>query len=464
MNATEQPKKFARSVRVPAVARLLAAFTALLLLAACKTSPINETLTSLTAGAAKGAGSTAAETQAPAPPKTAGGSAEVVNVGAHKKIVMSSFEGDITCTRIVAPYDTADNVAALSELATSSAVSSFGSWLDGALSGKPLSGSAEGTAATARHNIPFQVRATALRMNWLPMKAELTYGRLLMDKMKDDMVERDSTQGRLVYAVADRLLADVLKGVTDPHSYEFEVFVRAGPGENAMALPGGFLILDAALVKDPKLRNKALFGLAHEVAHVLQRHETRALQARIIDAISLRGTVHDLVKSIRSMRGDPTPLFQLTLQGKVQFEKHFSSQELHSDGCAVRILDKVLDNKTQLAGVLQSFVTELTRANPAAVKLETPAAQRSLPMGLQSTGDKVDRVSNEVKGLFEVVSRPIDRHPAPKERIDNLSKTLSEVSASARAAPKTAATPSPPAASPVKTINVPPVPPPAKKR
>ncbi len=449
---------------VAALTRLLVTATALLSLAACKTSPINEAIKSLTTGPGTSAGASSAEPQAPAQQQTAGTSAEAVTVGTSKKIVLSSFEGDITCTRIVAPYDTADNVAALTDLASSSAVSSFGSWLEGALSGKPLRGNTQAAGASARHNIPYQVRATALRMNWLPMKAELTYGRLLMDKMKDDMIERDSTQGHLVYPVADRMLADVLTGVTDPHSYEFEVFVRAGSGENAMALPGGFLILDAALVKDARLRNKALFGLAHEVAHVLQRHETRALQARIIDAVSLRGTVHDLVKSIRSMRGDPTPLFQLTLQGKVQFEKHFSSQELHSDGCAVRVLDKVLDNKTQLAGVLQSFVTELTRANPAAVKLETPAAQRTLPMGLQSTGDKLDRTVQDAQGLFHVVSRPIDRHPAPKERIDNLNKTLREVVASAKMAPKGLAAPAPPVAPPVKTISLPAVPPPPKKR
>lgn len=464
MNATDPLQIFTPRNRVPAIARHMATIGALLLLVACKTSPISETITNLTAGSAKSTSSTPAEPQTPAQPKTAGSSAEVVNVGANKTIVLSSFEGDITCTRIVAPYDTTDNFAALSELATSSAVSSFGSWLDGALSGKSIRGSAAGSAASARHHIPFQVRATALRMNWLPMKAELAYGRLLMDKMKDDMVERDSTQGRLVYAVADRLLADVLRGVTDPHSYEFEVFVRAGSGENAMALPGGLLILDAALVKDARLRNKALFGLAHEVAHVLQRHETRALQARIIDAVSLRGTVHDLVRSIRSMRGDPMPLFQLALQGKVQFEKHFSSQELHSDGCAVRILDKVLDNKSQLAGVLQSFVSELTRANPAAVKLETPAALRTLPQGLQNTEDKLDKAAHDVKGLFDVVSRPIDRHPVPKERIDNLNKTLREVLASAKAAPKGSVTTANPDPSTVKTINLPPLPPPAKKR
>lgn len=439
--------------------RFVACVGASFLLVACKTLPVNEPVSGSSALTSGATSSKSAEQE-----KTAGSSAAAVNLGASKTIALSSFEGDITCTRIVAPYDASDNLAALTDLATGSAVSSFSGWLDGALSGKSLRGTTGVAVTSARHNIPFQVRATALRMNWLPMKAELSYGRLLMDKMKDDMVARDSAQGRVVYPVADRMLADVLKGVNEPHAYQFEVFVRAGSGQNAMALPGGILILDAALVKDPKLRNKALFGLAHEVAHVLQRHETRAVQARIIDTISLRGTVQDLVKSIRSMRGDPMPLLQLALEGKLQFEKHFASQELHSDGCAVRILDKVLDNKGQLATVLQAFVLGLTQDFPAAAQVETQTAPRSMPLGLQSTADKVDTAANELKGLFDVVSRPIDRHPAPRERIENLTKTLREVTANARAAPKSPEASNKVGPASTKTINLPPVAPAPKKK
>ncbi|MDP1901894.1 MAG: M48 family metalloprotease [Rubrivivax sp.] len=399
------------------------------LLASCKTMP-----TSL-AGGSPAATPSPADAAAPSPAvkapaneqQTAGSSAAAANMGKGKSIPLATFEGDLTCTKLVAPFDTADNLTALADLATSTAVSSFGSWLDNAATNLSIRGTATQVAAGARHNIPFEVRATALRMNWLPMKAELKYGRMLLDKTRDDILERDSGQGRRLYPGADKLLADVLKGVTELHSYEFEVFIRTSSGENAMALPGGLLVLDAALVQDPKLRHKAYFAMAHEVAHVLQRHETRAVQARIIDVISLRGQVQDLIKSIRSMRGDPTPIFALALAGKLQFEQHFSSQEMHSDGCAVRILDKVLENNMALAAVLQSYVTSLVKNKPVDTKIESPVGQRDLPAALQSTADRVDKAANEAKGLFTVVTRPVDRHPTPKERIDNLNRTLAEV-------------------------------------
>ena len=73
------------------------------------------------------------------------------------------------------------------------------------------------------------------------------------------------------------MLALVLSGVTEAHPYTFELHVRGAGEDNAMALPGGIVYIDAGLLReaDPA---KARFALAHEISHVLRRHETRIAQ------------------------------------------------------------------------------------------------------------------------------------------------------------------------------------------
>jgi hypothetical protein len=41
--------------------------------------------------------------------QTAGTSAETLSLGDSKKIALATFEGDVTCTKLVAPFDTDDN-------------------------------------------------------------------------------------------------------------------------------------------------------------------------------------------------------------------------------------------------------------------------------------------------------------------------------------------------------------------
>lgn len=424
---------------------LLLASLALLMAAGCAVPPPTGSTMALTAGAAAtdaldAQGPRPVSPPAPAPANkpavqgtqatTGGNSAAAVKTSLGKTISLSSFEGDLTCTRLVAPFELSDNAAILSETVASEGLSIFGGWLEAVAAGSAMKSAGKDANASARHKIPLELRAKAVRMNWLPMSAETYYGRLVLDRMGSELLPRDSRQGVKLYPQAQSMLDEVLKGVDEPYDYQFQVFIRESSGENALALPGGFLVLDAALVREPRLRQKALFALSHEVAHVLQRHETRALQARLIDAVSLVGNSRDLLLSMSRAKTDPGPLFALLLSGKLQFERHFADQELHSDGCAVRILDKSLRDNVQLVTVLRSF----------AAGLGAGADSGPGPGGAQSGRsvnqlEKLEKVADDMQTLVTLVTRPIDRHPAAKERIDNLNRTLKELSGRGKAQP-----------------------------
>ncbi len=119
--------------------------------------------------------------------------------------------------------------------------------------------------------------------------------------------------------------------------------------------PGGFLYLDVGLLKDPKQLDKAYFAVAHEVAHVLKRHETRELQGLIIDAFE---TAEDL-KLIANATRDPEAILAKIKLNKDQYTRHHMDQELQADACAARVLgDSYLDDP-KLARTIRAFLKEL---------------------------------------------------------------------------------------------------------
>ncbi len=340
----------------------------------------------------------------------------------NKQVELAATELDPKCHTLVTPFNPTVNVAELSQMAAGMAAemaaanagarmaASVQSAMGGPAAGKPPP--AKPTAA-ARHNISLSVRRAAMRMNWLPMSAETLYGNRMLDQMKDRLVERDEAVGVKLYPQADALLKEVLAAVGVPHAYHFSVHIRADAGENAMALPGGFLVIDKALVADPSRRNKAYFAVAHEISHVLQRHETRAVQARIVDTVSLKGSLPDLVKTVRQVHSEPKSVLALVVVGKLLFEKHFEDQELQADACAVRLLDTTLNDSRRLRAVLVAFIADLPSAAP--VPARGSAAAKSHP----DAGALAD--------VIELVARPINRHPSVEARLQNLRTMLADV-------------------------------------
>ena len=381
-------------------------------------SKVGETLTprpqpAPAAGGAAGAASSAAggNTAAATAKADPAGPASETLVG-KRKIPLATFEVDRQCQRLVAPFEITDNLTEIGGLLISGggdAAASIGSgWLQGD------NGKVRGSnVKTQRHQISENIRTAAVRMNWLPMDAEVAYGQYLLDEMKPELLPVDSKIGKRLYPQANRLLEQVLKEVKEPHNYNFQVFVRGTAGQNAAALPGGFVVLDAPLLQDPALRSKALFALSHEIAHVLQRHQTRTAQARIIDTISLRSGVLTLVKSLVQLRNSPGPVIQQVLAGKLQFERHYAAQELQADACATALLDRVLSNRPQVVQTIDNFVKRLPPAEDA--------AGAAPPAGIKS--------GSQFGNLVLLVARPVDQHPTTVERIKNFELILGALQA-----------------------------------
>ncbi len=329
---------------------------------------------------------------------------------------------DPQCQRLVEPFVITDNVAELASLAVGmlgdSAMDIATNQFDRLNPLNPKGAPARAAPIKPGHNIPAHLRRTAVRMNWLPMPMEVMYGKHLLGDMKTGLVPRDGRIGPALYGKADALLAEVLAAVTERHDYKFEIFVSSQAGDNAMALPGGLIVVDKALVDKPELRDKAYFALSHEVAHVLQRHQTRSVQARIVDTVSLKSSLPELIKTMRQVNSEPAAVVTLVLAGKLLFEKHFINQELQSDACAVRLVDRALKDPRRVRASVQAFVNGLAPTANAAVRSQggRPAGPASALIAPGTADSAAD--------LVELVSRPIDSHPSTEARIQNLNPML----------------------------------------
>jgi Zn-dependent protease with chaperone function len=395
-----------------ATRRVGAAMVAAGLLVACATDgPLKMPATG--AGVVSGTGQAATNGAGGASTSAAAqaGSASV-QVG-RKQVELATVELDPSCSRLVTPFEPSENVGELTmlgaELAGQAASVSAAEYLQNLLASKPTrSTTGVATGAELKRGLPMNIRRAALRMNWLPMSLEQMYGQRQLDELKAAarLLPRDARNAAADYRKADAMLAEVLAGVKQANPYKFELFISTESSENAKAYPGGFIVIDPALIRKPALNDKAYFALSHEIAHVLQRHETRALQARVIDSLSFGASLPELIKTIHQAHSEPAAVMRLLVGGKLLFEKHAESQELQADACALRVLDTGLANDRRLLAAVQGFVNSLPKPKP---EVHVPAKPNA---------------AEELGKLSDLVSRPVDSHPTTEARVNNLRTML----------------------------------------
>jgi Zn-dependent protease with chaperone function len=301
---------------------------------------------------------------------------------------VSSKVIDAHCKNLVEPFGLTDNAASLGMLQAKLKVQSF------------LGSSGTGGAPGDKN----AVRLAARQLNWMPMSVERMIGKDAHDKKDQSGELLDARKGAKAYSNAKAILAKVVAQVGEPHPYDFSVHVVKRSQGNAEAAPGGFVYVDRDLVEKPENEPRATFAIAHEVAHVLQRHQTRELQARLTDGID---SMEGLQKVISSANGSPNALLLRARELKRLFMLHSEEQELQSDACAVRMLDSMMSDKRKLVAAIEAFVKAL------------PPSQPSQKVASQQPEDVMKELGD---GKFS-------SHPNTTVRAQNLATMLREVSA-----------------------------------
>lgn len=109
----------------------------------------------------------------------------------------------------------------------------------------------------------------------LSLADEYRIGLMIVRQLRDagQLVE-DPEVNEYIQAVGQRLASHAHEG-----AHRFNFFVVNDAAINAFALPGGFIGINAGLLTATRSESELAGVLAHEIAHVTQRHIARSVQA-----------------------------------------------------------------------------------------------------------------------------------------------------------------------------------------
>ena len=188
--------------------------------------------------------------------------------------------------------------------------------------------------------------------------------------------------------VASRLLA-----ANRGDGFSFEFFLVADPSLNAFALPGGFIGVHTGLVVAAQTESELASVLAHEIAHVTQRHIARMLERERQSSVF---SIAALVLAALAARSNPQAVGGVLALG----ESVQQQQMLGFSREAEREADRIGLEMLSGAGFDQrDMVTFFGRIQRASRFQESgaPAYQRTHPLTIDRMADIQGRVRDAVQ-------------------------------------------------------------------
>lgn len=183
------------------------------------------------------------------------------------------------------------------------------------------------TAAFYLWGIPLLAALAAPRV---PVAWEESLGRAVMDQLAPAKLVCTSPSGqRALDAIVARLAA-----VAPPSPYTFRARVVNAPDVNALAAPGGNIVVFRGLIERARTPEELAGVLAHEIQHVLHRHTTRAVIQHASTGLL-----------IAALTGDMTGPLAYGLQsarvlGQLQYSRH-AEEEADRDGMNLLLAARV---------------------------------------------------------------------------------------------------------------------------
>ena len=209
----------------------------------------------------------------------------------------------------------------------------------------------------------------------LSKSQEQRYGRAIMAQIRaSGTVVEDPLITEYINDIGNRIAAQSNDGT---HSFEF--FVVEDPRINAFALPGGYIGVHSGLIEATRNENELAGVLAHEVAHVTQRHIARAVYAN--QRQSLLTTAMMLGALVAGVAGGSPDVAQAGIavaQGAaVQSQINFTrSNEYEADRIGIAALNAAGYDPHGMA----SFFEVMSRQAPASPEMRAPEFLRTHPV------------------------------------------------------------------------------------
>lgn len=255
----------------------------------------------------------------------------------------------------------------------------------------------------------------------LSKTSEAQIGRAIMRDIRNSgMIVEDPQITEYINAIGHRIAMQANDG-----DYNFSFFVVNDPRINAFALPGGFIGVHTGLIDAARSEDELAGVLAHEVAHVTQRHIARAVHAS--SRQSMMSTALMLGALILGAAGGDADVVQagmVVAQGTAaQQQINFTrSNEYEADRIGIRALAE--------AGFdphgMDSFFEVLSRQETTAPDLRIPEFLRTHPVTTariseaKSRAAAYARVETEDSATYGIARARIlvDRYDTPELAVE----------------------------------------------
>ena len=215
---------------------------------------------------------------------------------------------------------------------------------------------------------------------------EARLGRAIMAQIRlSGAVVEDPLVTEYINVVGSRIAAHANDG-----SQSFTFFVIDDPNINAFALPGGFIGVHTGLLEATRNEDELAGVLAHEVAHVTQRHIARAIHASQRQSIMTTAIMLGaILAGVVSGDSDAAQAGMVVAQGSAaQQQINFTrSNEYEADRIGIRAM---ADSGFDPHG-MASFFEVMSRQAPADINMRVPEFLRTHPVTTQRIAEARNR-------------------------------------------------------------------------
>jgi predicted Zn-dependent protease len=168
---------------------------------------------------------------------------------------------------------------------------------------------------------------------------------------------------------------------------DFEFFLVRDPQINAFALPGGFVGVNTGLILAGQAESEVAGVLAHEIAHVTQRHIARMLMQQQQSGLATLGTIAAALLLSRVSTQAAEAAIAFGQAGAVQSQLNFTrDNEREADRVGLQILDQAGFDPSGMA----TFFERLQRATRV-YESGAPAYLRTHPLTYERIADMQNR-------------------------------------------------------------------------
>jgi len=157
----------------------------------------------------------------------------------------------------------------------------------------------------------------------IPVEWEVTLGQSILERLP---IERKPDQKVLV--VLQDIVGLLEKSIEGNQPYDLKIYIWPGKTVNALALPGGPIVVFEGLLNQAESAEELAGVIAHEIQHILLRHSTRGILRGMAQSMLLSlfiGDVNAVMEGVTTLAGE---LETLGLSREMEAEADKKGMEL----------------------------------------------------------------------------------------------------------------------------------------